>query len=240
MTLFEYFDRVRLIHLPNRVDRLEAISAEIQKIGGSTDHPKFAIPHAPMCDHADGFVSKGVRGSFLSHYEILRDALEAGAKNVWILEDDAIFSRSMIAKQQELVDALVNRSWDLCFFGHSENRRILQHPKGLIPAPIDFYQAHCYAVNASVLPRVVAYLEENLRNPPGHPRGGRMYIDAAYTMFRRLDSDAVCLMCNPSIARQKGCVSSLNSAPWYDRFRPSRPLVAFARQCRDEVWRQLN
>jgi hypothetical protein len=53
--LFEYFDRVAIVYLPERGDRCK-------------------IPPAPKPDEANGFPSRGVYGSFLSHVNIIHDA----------------------------------------------------------------------------------------------------------------------------------------------------------------------
>ena len=73
--------------------------------------------------------------------------------------------------------------------------------------------------------------------PVGHPDGGRMYIDAAFTLFRRQNPDVVSLLSNPTLSVQKGCFSSLNNARWYDRHSFARPFITAARRLRDEWWK---
>lgn len=76
-------------------------------------------------------------------------------------------------------------------------------------------------------------------NEAGHPRGGRMYIDAAFTHFRQQNPDILTLVANPVLSVQKGCVSSLGARRWYDNHAIARPLLTRARSFRDECWRQL-
>jgi glycosyl transferase family 25 len=237
MTLVEYFDRVAIIHLPNRRDRFQSISTELRDIGIDIQQPKVQIPYAPVPGEFDGWPSRGVYGNFLSHLGILQQALKDGLQTVWVLEDDAIFSRRMRREQQALVEELKQREWDLCFFGHSLKRELAQQPAGFVAPEADFIWAHCYAVNARVLPRLVAYLERAIALPAHHPEGSRLYIDAAFTLFRRQNPDVRALVYNPALSIQKGCTSSLNNPKWYDTFSVTRPIVDLARRARDHWWK---
>ena len=87
----------------------------------------------------------------------------------------------MSREQQVLVETLKQREWDLCFFGHSLKHELAQQPIGFVAPNADFIWAHCYAVHARVLPRLVAYLEQAMTLPPHHPQGSKLYIDAAVT-----------------------------------------------------------
>jgi glycosyl transferase, family 25 len=238
MILYDYFDRIAIIHLPDRKDRYDSLAGELRAIGADIRQPKVEIPFAPMPEDANGFPSRGVYGNFLSHLSILRQALNDGLRNIWVLEDDAIFSRRMCCIQDALVKNLSEHNWDLCFFGHSLDKRLLATmPIGLAPATADFRWAHCYAVNARVLPRLVTYLEQAVSRPVGDPLGGKLYIDAAFTLFRHFNRDVVALVANPVLSVQKGCVSSLSQRKWYDDIVAARPVVAAARSMRDYYWK---
>jgi hypothetical protein len=237
MTLYEYFDRIAIIHLPDRRDRFQALSAELRDMGIDIRQPKVQIPHAPIPTDWTGWPSRGVYGNFLSHLGILRQALEDGLQTVWVLEDDAIFSRRMRREQLALVETLKEREWDLCFFGHSLKHELAEQPTGFVAPNADFIWAHCYAVHARALPRLVAYMERALVLPAHHPEGSRLYIDGAFTLFRRSNPDVVALVHNPALSIQKGCTSSLNDPKWYDTVAVTRPLVSLARRARDHWWK---
>jgi len=49
----------------------------------------------------------------------------------------------------------------------------------------------------AVLPLLVAHLEQAVNRPVGDPLGGKLYIDAAFTLFRRFNPDVVALVANP-------------------------------------------
>lgn len=237
MNLYEYFDRISIIHLSERKDRLDALSRELRGLGIDIGHPKIQIPHAPRPPGTDSWPSRGVYGNFLSHLGILRSALDDNLRNVLVLEDDAIFSRRMCRSQAALVETLEKTAWDLCFLGHSLTKELNQLPRGFVAPNADFIWAHCYAVNRRVLPRLVAYLERATVLPAGHPDGARLYIDGAFTLFRRLDPDVITLISNPVLSMQKGSVSNLGHHRWYDQVAVAQPLVALARSARDQWWR---
>ena len=75
MNLIDYFGRIRIIHLPGRVDRLRGLEKELARIGLSLDDPRIGIPPAPMPQSLNGMPSKAVYGNFLSHLNILKEAL---------------------------------------------------------------------------------------------------------------------------------------------------------------------
>ncbi|MCL2645687.1 MAG: hypothetical protein FWD61_01625 [Phycisphaerales bacterium] len=238
MKLIDYFDKLCIVHLPNREDRYRALEHELRVLGIDICGPKVQVPPAPMPADANGYQSKGVHGNFLSHYEILRDALKDGVESVWVLEDDAIFSRYMVSEQERTVDVLSSMPWGLCYFGHTLRRELKGAERGWVPFSGPFCWAHCYAVHSRTLARLVSYMEETMENPPGHPRGGRLYIDAAYTLFRQMNPDVLSLVANPVMSVQKGSPSSISERKWYDHFRFGRLVANAARAGRDECWRR--
>ena len=82
MSLIDYFDRLAIIHLADRIDRYRPLVDELLRIGIDIGHGKVIIPDAPRPSDAYGFPSRGVLGNFLSHLAILksahRDGLNAG------------------------------------------------------------------------------------------------------------------------------------------------------------------
>jgi glycosyl transferase family 25 len=235
--LLDYFDRISLIHLAERADRYDALVAELRRMGIDIAHRKVTIPAAPKPTAARGFPTKGVYGNFLSHLDILQSAQRDNLQSIWILEDDAIFSRRFARRQGELAKLLSRCEWDICYFGHTLTHELNSLQIGLPHYSGPFYWAHCYAVHARILPRLTKYFEETLSRPIGDPRGGRMYIDAAHTLFRKFNPDVITLVGNPVLSVQRGSPSGLNAMRWYDRNGLSRPAVRIARSLRDEIWR---
>ncbi len=239
--LLDYFNRLYIIHLPERVDRYKALRSELMPLGIDIEDPKVRIVDPPRPPEAKGFASVAVYSHFLSQLGILKEALQDRLENVWIFEDDAIFRTRLrqAAEQEKIVQQLTQNDWDICYLGHSIKKEALRnYPRGLISFPGAWKWTHCYCVHQRILPQLVKYLEETLENPPGHPRGGRMYFDGALSLFRRFHPEVVCLVSNPNLSHQKGSPSNLAEGNWYDRIGTTRFFMTAARAVRDELWRR--
>jgi glycosyl transferase, family 25 len=240
LLLRDYVDKVYVINLPKRVDRKAQILGELSRLGFSRYDPKVLFPHAPIVGEPGGFPSPGVRGNFMSHLSILKDAAGAGYDVILVLEDDAIFRSTVYEKdaQVELVRILSDEPWDMFFPGHALTTELEHERKGVIRTTMPFKWSHCYMVHKPILDTLIAYLEETMANPAGHPRGGKMYIDGALSMFRGLYPDALVLISNPVLSVQRGSHSSLAGERWHERHTVPRFIVSMLRSARDELWRR--
>jgi glycosyl transferase family 25 len=226
MQIIDYFDRVAIIHLPDRDDRLRALTKELARIDVNIDSAKVTIPDPPMPKTPNGFTSRGVYGSYLSHLEIIEAAYRDGIETIWVLEDDAIFGH------------LRDHEWDMCFIGHTVlHKELPDSPTGLLRFSGPFIWAHSYAVHRRIMPRLIEYLRLNEERESGHPEGGKMYIDAAFFFFRQQNPDVTCIVSSPCLSVQKGSPSSLNPNR-YERYFGTRFFMNVARAVRDECWRQ--
>ena len=223
--LLDSFERVYIINLPERTDRYAQIEQELASIGIPIDSDKIRIMAGQWSDSANGFTSLGAYGNFMSHLRILREAAADRLHNVWVLEDDATFRHRLRSTElQSLVASrLAQDDWDLAYLGHCIDPAFLKpHAHELfvpVASDLEFLWAHCYAVSALGLPELLAYLEETLVNPPGHPRGGRMYIDGALNMYRRQHPKATTLVSPMNLSYQRGSASSLAGRKIYDKLK---------------------
>jgi glycosyl transferase family 25 len=149
--LFDYFDRIGVIHLRERTDRYRALGAELSRVGLSLNHSKVSIPAAPMPKAANGFSSRGVYGNFLSHLGIIEQAYSDGVQTVLVLEDDAIFSHEFNLHQSMLAEHLKKNVWDEFFIGHSITRGLPPSNSRIVRFSGDFLWAHCYATDDKLL-----------------------------------------------------------------------------------------
>jgi glycosyl transferase family 25 len=237
MQMIDYFDRLAIIHLPDREDRLKALTKELLRIGVDIDSRKVTIPDPPMPEAPNGFTSRGVYGSFLSHLEIIENAYRDGLDTVWVLEDDAIFSKRLQNQQHLIASQLRDHDWDLCFIGHTVHHGLADSPTGLLRFSGPFIWAHSYAVHRRIMPRLIEYLRLNQDREANHPAGGKMYIDAAFFFFRQHNPDVICVVSSPCLSVQKGSPSSLNPTR-YERYPGARLFMNLARVMRDECWRR--
>ena len=237
MGILDCFDRLAIIHLPDREDRFRALGRELSRIGIDITCPKVSIPDPPMPETSNGFTSRGVYGSFLSHLEIIESAYRDGLDTVWVLEDDAIFSKRFQMLQLPIAQYLRANEWDQLFIGHTVLEKLPVSPTGLVRYSGPFIWAHCYAVHRRIMPRLIEYLRTTIDREVGHPEGGKLYIDAAYFFFRQFNPDVICVVSSPCLSVQKGSPSSLNSPRWYQKSALGA-MLNLGREIRDECWRQ--
>jgi glycosyl transferase, family 25 len=235
--ILEYFDRLAIVHLPTRKDRFRALSQELTRLGIDISGSKVSIPTPPMPEESNGFMSRGVYGNFLSHLEIIESAYRDGLDSIWILEDDAIFSKRFDNQQTAIAQCLRANAWDLFFIGHSGRKGLPIPATGLLRYSGPFIWAHCYAVHRRIMSRLIDFLRATIERESGHPYGGKLYIDAAYFLFRQFNPDVVSVLTSPCLSIQRGCRSSLGSGGRFEKYPGMDPIVHLARVLRDEAWR---
>lgn len=179
--LLDFFDRVRIINLPSRTDRRQETESEFAAQGFPSPSAQDLFFPAIAPIDAAGFPNRGVRGCYLSHLAILREARDAGANRVLVLEDDIAFSREIAKLGSQAVAMLADQAWDIAYFGHALPNSAEPAHWAAVNQPM--LLAHCYAVNGKTLDKLVAFLETILMRPPGHPDGGPMHYDGALNTF---------------------------------------------------------
>jgi len=238
MSILDYFDRLAIIHLPERDDRLRALTRELSGIGIDIRSSKVVIPDPSMPEALNGFRSRGVYGNFLSHLAILENAYRDGLDTVCILEDDAIFSKRFRREQTIIGGHLRKNEWDICFIGHSVWKELPDSPTGLLRFSGPYVWAHSYAVHRRIMPRLIEYLRASMDREASHSEGGKLYIDAALFLFRQFNPDVICIVSSPCLSVQKGSRSSLGAGRKNERYPGAQLLFNLVRGVRDECWRQ--
>lgn len=231
MQLFEHFERVYIVSLPERTDRRKAIEKELETIGYRTDGVHIRFFDAIRPDNQGDFPSIGAKGCYLSHLHILKEAIRDNLHQVLILEDDVSFSPLWHKMPAGMLDPLVTMPWHFVYPGHNET--IVQSAPGLYPVTIPIATTHCYGLNQSVLQLLHDYLETCLTRPAGHPLGGAMHVDGAYSLFRKQNPQLITLIATPSLAYQRSSRSDIYPNKWYDRHVFSQYLAGVARQLKN-------
>ena len=216
MQMKDYVDRIYAINLPSRGDRRRLLIQEMMAAGLPLTPNKIEIFPGIRPDTAAGFPGIGVHGCFLSHLAILKQARAEGLANVLIMEDDLSIDERFVAEQELLVKQLQQTRWDFVYFGHIEALTATSPEVSLQPYSERVLMTHFYAVNASIFDRLIAFLEASQHRPAGHPDGGPMYIDGAYSFFREHNPDVVTLLAVPSLGWQRSSRSDLTPG-WIDR-----------------------
>jgi len=219
--LFDTFDRICIINLPERADRRRAVTRELQRQGLAVEGERVRFFAALRPAAPEGFPGIGAHGCFLSHLEVLRQARADGVQRLLVLEDDVMFSAEL-GRAAALGLSLQQAAWQLAYPGHAQPAR---------PGPLRWHTSreplvcsHCYAVHHSALDRIIEHLQACLRRPAGHPEGGPMHYDGALTRLRQEQPELITLLASRSLAGQRSSRSDIIGPSWLDRL-PAASLL---------------
>jgi len=232
MQLFEHFERVYIVSLPERIDRRKAMEAELKQLGYRVDGIHIRYFDAIRPADQGNFPSIGAHGCYLSHLHILKEAIRDELHNILVLEDDVSFSPLWHDMPNHMLDPLVTKPWQFVYFGHNETTE--EETAGLSQTSMPIATTHCYGLSQSILKSLHEYLEVCLKRPAGHPLGGAMHVDGAYSLFRRQNPHVLTLIATPSLAFQRSSRSDIYPNKWYDRNVILQHIAGFARQLKNK------
>jgi glycosyl transferase family 25 len=225
-----------VINLAHRTDRRREFAAQLSRIGLGLDSEGIRLFPAVRPSEPGGFRSIGARGCFLSHLEVLRTAAAEGLDHIVVCEDDLDFAEDFAARAPDIVATLSATEWDILYAGHHGL------PPGLAPdlagrlarlAPAQKVQTtHFLVFRQRVVAPLIAYLEAILSRPPGHPEGGPMHVDGAFSWFRAAHPDVVTLAALPPLGHQRASRTDIHAPRWFDRLPVVRDLAGLARRIR--------
>ena len=232
MDIGKFFGITRVINLPERRDRYRQIKRQLNFLGMPFTHGKVELfPAIRVADPA-GFPSPGVRGCFLSHLAVLKDARARGLTSVLVLEDDLEVFPEDITLLATLLECSTHVQWDFLYLGHV--LALPPAPAQLVAFTGPIQTCHFYAVHSGIFDRVIGYLESCLTRHPGDPIGGPMNIDGALTMFRAANPDVVTLVAQPSAGSQRSSRSDISVRP-LEQVPGLRQAMGFARAVRSFI-----
>ncbi|MFM7471160.1 MAG: glycosyltransferase family 25 protein [Nodosilinea sp. LVE1205-7] len=233
MNIKDFFDRIYIVNLPSRADRRRWITSELKRVGLELTPGKIEIFPAIRPDHPGGFTSIGARGCFLSHLEILKKARQERLANVLVIEDDLAISNLLKSHEEALVEKLQESDWGFLYLGHChEFEKQPEQGVRLEPFIGELQTTHFYGVNGPIVPELIEFLEQILERPPGHPDGGPMHVDGAYSRFREKHAaDIVTLITSPSLGSQAIYRSDITTS-WTDEAFILKDLRNAARKVR--------
>lgn len=227
MKLTDYFDRIAIINLPERADRRQQMAGELRRIGLRIGQEGVSLFAAIRPDDAGDFPSRGARGAYLSHLEVLRQAQRDGIERLLVLEDDLMIDKRLAEAFPALAKELAQSDWGLVYFGHLGQPTTQRIHLQATSAPQQCL--HFYAVHAQQFTPLIAYLEACLQRPAGHPEGGAMHVDGAISMYRARQTHCPTLLVQPSLGAQRPSRSDITDNRWYDRLPLLRQGIALAR-----------
>jgi hypothetical protein len=234
----DYFQRVYAVNLPERKDRRQLIVKELEEAGMPLTPHKVEIFPAIRPKEAGGFPSIGARGCVSSHVAILKQAKQEGLNNILIVEDDLEISEKFRTDEAVILEQLRQQDWDFVYFGHVEKVE-QKSPVALVPFSEEMRTTHFYAVNGRIFDRLLRFMEELQQRPPGHPDGGPMQIDGAYSTFRTQNPDVITLIASPNLGWQRSSRSDITPKLW-DTVPGLRQLAGAARTSKIRLKRWLS
>lgn len=216
-----------VINLAHRSDRRAEMEAELARVGWS--HSEFFPAIRPQ--QPDGFESTGARGCFLSHLEVLRTAQTRSLDRVIILEDDLNFATYFVERWPLIVSELAQKEWSIFYAGHILSG--LNESIAYVEPSTEVRCSHFMIVNAEAVDFLVRGLETILSRPAGHPLGGPMHIDGAYSTLRRQNPDLKTLAVCPVLGSQRASRTDIANPRWFDKVRVLDPVLRAARRWRE-------
>ena len=235
MKVFDAFERIVVINLPERVDRRREMESELRRAGLVANERRVRFFPGIRPADAGRFPSVGARGCFESHRAVIGEAIDDRIESLVVLEDDLSLHPAACAPQPTLADRLRQGGWDFAYPGHTL--------PALDDGPLAWHVttrplvcAHFYGLHRRVLADLRDYLDACAARPPGHPDGGPMHVDGAYSMFRARNPSVVTLIASTSLGGQRSSRSDITDNRWFDRQPGIRLLAGLARKGKN-LWR---
>jgi glycosyl transferase family 25 len=220
--LFDRYDSIRIVSLPERSDRRRFMSRQLRKLGLAGDS-RVAYFDGIRKDDSGPFLKAGSHGSFLSHLAILKEASRAGC-SVLILQDDCEFLPEIRSFERPDCDI---------FYG---GYRLSTSGE---PQLSDIIGAHFMGFSAQAAQKAADYLERYLKPdfPPDEKAASqsgfdpciRPPIDGAFVWFRRAHPE---LRTEFALLSKQRSSRSDVSPGRLDKLPGVRRLVAVAREIR--------
>lgn len=237
MNFYDFFEHFYIINLPERTDRKRHMKKELKKIGIPSEDAKVGFSKAIKPEDQHPFTSIGVKGVFMSHLSILKDARKLGLKKFLILEDDAEFTQAFMKSEADVVRQLQDLQWDIVQFGHVYMRNSSSiesivdsqdnNKNFLIPFSGEVSGAHCCAINGETVDNLIEFLEGLAKGPKGDNKKGPMTIDGAYNVFS-WRSETNRLIAYPSLVSQISSRSDITPNR-FDKNPMLRPILSIMR-----------
>lgn len=112
-------EKIYLINLPHRTDRLRIAKQQFEKVGVTMPVIFPAIDARKLKLRGTTEENQGLIGCFMSHYFILQEALLNGYKSITVFEDDILLVNNFKEKLQAGLNE-VPEKWQLLYLGYYE------------------------------------------------------------------------------------------------------------------------
>lgn len=156
MTLNLFFDKIYVINLKKRKDRLKQVTEELNKhnidfqiFQGVEGNPGIPLKNDHPLKNKPGHV-----GCVLSHVAILKEAKKLNLKNVLILEDDVIFYENYLSNFKLALTVLPN-DWEMLYLSGNTEEIKLKHISENVYRCFGTFTTHAYAIKSELFDEII-------------------------------------------------------------------------------------
>jgi glycosyl transferase family 25 len=232
--LLEGLGKFYVINLPHRTDRRREFARQLQRIGLSYDTSGVTLFPAIRPDGPAGFPTLGTRGCFMSHLGVLKTAVADKAECIIVCEDDLDFSQDILDRLPKVLIEAASQPWDILYLGHGGLQTLPPDPDGKalirLEPDVAVLATHFLVFRRSAHSDLVSYLQAILGRPPGHPDGGPMHVDGAFSRFRADHRQLITLAAIPPLGYQRPSRTDVHTLRFYDRLPGLQTVANLARQ----------
>lgn len=200
-----FVDKIYVINLPSRPDRLEEFKNSSSKIGFDFQVFKAFGPKEieeiinsndfyKMMNINQDHYRKSAAGCFLSHLTIIKEAKEKGYKKIMILEDDCDFTENFADKFHTLFEKLPD-NWDFLYLSGSLPEFVEKFDGHARVSQV--FTTHSYVLNHTAYDRIIEYLSKYFLIKE---------VDACYTDLHKNLNSFIAL---PFLTYQRGSFSDI-------------------------------
>jgi hypothetical protein len=233
VNITQFFDRIYIINLIERIDRRRDMELQLKKIGLNTSDAGIRFFPAIRPEALAGFPSIGARGCFMSHLCVLDEAAKNKFRRILICEDDLNFVYDFNSRIDQVLAQLSRMDWALFYGGyrlyegfgsenaHKDNQCIIT-----MPASQTIGTTHCLAFQGESIASAGRYLKEMVATSPGDLRGGPMHVDEAYNWFRKDNPQLTTVIATPELGYQRPSRSDILQLAWHDQLSVAAPILS--------------
>lgn len=177
MRLFERFDKVYLINLDRRPDRLEKFNNEVLKYDLGTFERISAVDGYNLnISEYNTNLNNGELGLILTNLQIIKDAKDKNYKTILIIEDDCYFTDEIMNIQNYF--NYLPEDWDLLYMGGNHNLHMNAPPPIYINEKVcrlhSTFTTHFVGIKSSIFESILS--EFSMKNQP---------LDVLYTDLQK-------------------------------------------------------
>lgn len=178
MKLFERFDKVYLINLDKRTDRLEKFNEQVEKYDlGEYERISAIDGNTLDLNEHNTNLKAGELGLILTNLLIIKEAKNKNYNSILILEDDCCFTDEVI-NIQNYFDFLP-KDWDLLYMGGNHNTHMNVVPPIVLNDKVcklhSTYTTHFVGMKSTVFAHIEIII--NKKNQP---------LDVLYTTLQKI------------------------------------------------------